>query len=243
MLPADSDPQKGPSRLAGEQAGDQGFEVADIFQEVDEDLRRDKALDFWKRYQTHIIAAAILAVALAAGISGWRYYSQAQREAAGSAYAAVMEAVAKDPKTAQAQIDALVAKGGGTGFALLAKFQQANEVLKAGDAAKASDLFAAIANDGSVDRPLKDLAAILAGLARLDSGKPAEAAALVQPLTAEGNAYRFSALEISGLAAFAAGDKAKAKDLFTQLKQLAALPNAPRSLAVRADMMLDRLKD
>jgi hypothetical protein len=217
--------------------------VADIFQEVEEDLRRDKALDFWKRHQTHIIAAAVLAVALAGGISGWRAYSQHQREAAGGAYAAVMEAIDKDPKAAQAQIDALVAQGGSTGFALLAKFQQASEILKAGDAAKAGDLYAAIANDSSVDKPLKDLAAILAGLARLDSGKPAEAAALVQPLTAEGNAYRFSALEISGLAAFAAGDKAKAKEVFTQLKQLASLPTAPRSLATRADMMLDRLKD
>ena len=227
----------------GFRAGDQGFEVADIFQEVEEDLRRDKALDFWKRHQTHIIAAAVLAVALAGGITGWRTYSQHQREAEGGAYAAVMDAIAKDPKTAQAQIDAQVAKGGSTGFALLGKFQQANEVMTAGDAAKAGDLYAALAGDASVDKPMKDLAAILAALARLDSGKPAEAAALVQPLTAEGNAYRFSALEISGLAAFAAGDKAKAKDIFTQLKQLAALPTAPRSLASRADMMLDRLKD
>ncbi len=218
--------------------------MADIFQEVEEDLRRDKALDFWKRHQTHIIAAAVLAVALSGGISGWRAYSQHQREAAGAAYSAAMDAIDKDPKTAPAQVDALVAQGGSLGgFALLARFQQASQTLKAGDAAKAGDLFAALAADGSVDKPLKDLAAILAALARLDGGKPAEATALVQPLTAEGNAYRLSALEISGLAALAAGDRAKAKELYTQLKQLAALPTAPRSLAARVDMMLDRLKD
>ena len=221
--------------------------MADIFQEVDEDLRRDKALDFWKRHNNQIIAAAILAFLLAGGISGWRAYSAHQREAAGAAYSAAMDAIDKDPKTALAQVDALVAPGsvlgGGTGFAVLARFQQASQTLKAGDAAKAGDQFAALAGDTSVDKPLKDLAAILAALARLDSGKAAEAAALVQPLTAEGNAYRLSALEITGLAAFAAGDKAKAKELFTQLKQLAALPTAPRSLAARADMMLDRLKD
>lgn len=217
--------------------------MADIFQEVDEDLRRDKALDFWKRHNNSIIAAAVLAVVLAGGISGWRYYSQSQREATGAAYSAAMDAIDKDPATARAQIDALVAKGGLGGYAVLARFQQASQTLKAGDAAKAGDLYAALAGDASVDKPLKDLAAILAALARLDSGKPAEAASLVQPLTAEGNAYRLSALEISGLAAFAAGDKAKAKDLFTQLKQLAALPTAPRGLAARADIMLDRLKD
>ena len=30
--------------------------MTDIFQEVDDEVRRDKAAEFWKKYQNHIIA-------------------------------------------------------------------------------------------------------------------------------------------------------------------------------------------
>lgn len=215
--------------------------MADIFQEVDEDLRRDKALVFWKKYQNHIIGVVLVVIAAAAGISGWRAYHQRQVEANGTAYLQAMQTLERDPKAAEPQFDEL-AKGG-SGFAVLARFQQANLALKNGDKAKAAQLFQAIAGDGSVDKAMKDAAAILGGLALLDLGKPDAASKLVAPLTGDNQPYRFSALEVQGQAAFAAGDKKKAKEIFTQLKQLGQLPNAPQSITARADLMLNRLQD
>ncbi|HVT52655.1 MAG TPA: tetratricopeptide repeat protein [Dongiaceae bacterium] len=215
--------------------------MADIFQEVEEDLRRDKALVFWKKYQNHILGAVILVIAVTAGISGWRAYRQHQIEASGTAYLQAMEALERDPKAAGPQLDTL-AKGG-TGFAVLARFQQANLALKGGDKAKAAQLFQDIAGDGSVDKAMKDMAAILGGLALLDLGKNDDASKLVAPLTGDNQPYRFSALEIQGQAAFAAGDKKKAKEIFTQLKQLGQLPTAPQSVIQRAELMLNRLQD
>jgi hypothetical protein len=215
--------------------------VADIFNEVDEDLRRDKALVFWKKYQNHIIGLVLVVIAVTAGISGWRAYHQRQVEANGTAYLQAMQTLERDPKAAGPQFDAL-AKGS-SGFAVLARFQQANLALKNGDKAKAAELFHAIAGDGSVDKAMKDAAAILGGLALLDLGKNDEASKLVAPLTGDNQPYRFSALEVQGQAAFAAGDKKKAKEIFTQLKQLGQLPNAPQSVTQRADLMLNRLQD
>ena len=214
--------------------------MADIFQEVDEDLRRDKALAFWKRYQNHIIGFAIIAVVATAGFSAWRYWKQQTIEANGAAYLQALQAQEKDPKTAAAEFETLAKSGGG--FAVLARFQQANQILKDGDKAKAAEQFTAIANDGSVDKALKDLAAVLGGLAWLDAGKPDEAAKLVEPLTGDNQPYRFSALEVKAQAAFAAGDKAKAKEVYGQLKQLGSLPNAPQGVLARAEIMLERLK-
>ena len=215
--------------------------MADIFQEVDEDLRRDKALVFWKKYQNHIIAFVLVVIAGTAGISGWRAYHQHQIEANGTAYLQAMAALERDPKAAGPQFDALA--NGGSGFAVLARFQQANLALKNGDKAKAAGLFQNIAGDGSVDKAMKDMAAILGGLTLLDLGKPDDASKLVAPLTGDNQAYRFSALEIQGQAAFASGDKKKAKEIFTQLKQLGQLPNAPQGVTARADLMLNRLQD
>jgi len=215
--------------------------VADIFNEVDEDLRRDKALVFWKKYQNHIIGLVLVVIAVTAGISGYRAYHQRQIEANGTAYLQAMQTLERDPKAAGPAFDAL-AKGGG-GYAVLARFQQANLAVKNGDKAKAAELFQAIANDGSVDKAMKDVAAVLGGLALLDLGKNDEASKLVAPLTGDGQPYRFSALEVQGQAAFASGDKKKAKEIFTQLKQLGQLPNAPQSITQRADLMLSRLQD
>lgn len=215
--------------------------MADIFQEVDEDLRRDKALAFWKKYQNYIFALVLLTVAATAAISGWRSYTQHRIEANGAAYLAALQTQEHDPKAAQAQFDALAKDGGG--FAALARFQQANQALKAGDKAKAAELFSALAADGSVDKAVKDLAAVLAGLVLLDEGKGADAAKLVEPLTGDNQPYRFSALDIQGQAALAAGDRKKAKTIYTQLKQLGALPSAPQGVEARAQMILDRLQD
>lgn len=215
--------------------------MADIFQEVDEDLRRDKALAFWKKYQNHIIGFAIIAVVATAGFSGWRYYKQQKIEANGAAYLQAMQVLEKDPKAAAAQFEALAKDGGG--FAVLARFQQANQALKDGDKPKAAAQFAAIAHDGAVDKALKDLAAVLGGLAWLDAGKAEDAAKLVEPLTGDGEPYRYSALEIQAQAALAGGDRAKAKKIYEQLKQLSALPNAPQGVSARAQIMLERLQD
>jgi hypothetical protein len=215
--------------------------VADIFQEVDEDLRRDKALAFWKRYQNHIIGFCIIAVLVAGGVVGWRQYKQQRIETNGAAYLQALQTLDHDPKAAQAQFEALAKDGGG--FAVLARFQQASQTLKDGDKAKAAEQFSAIAKDGSVDKALKDLAAVLGALALLDSGKPADAATLVDPLTGDGQAYRYSALEIQAQAALAQGDRKKAKTLYEQLKQLSALPTAPQGVSARATIMLDRLRD
>jgi hypothetical protein len=214
--------------------------VADIFQEVDEDLRRDKALAFWKKYQNHIIGFAIIAVAATAGFSGWKYWKQQRIEANGAAYLQALQTQEKDPKAAVAQFEALAKDGGG--FAVLAQFQQANQTLKDGDKAKAAEQFSAIAKDGSVDKALKDLAAVLGGLAWLDAGKPEDAAKLVEGLTGDGQPYRFSALEVQAQAALAGGDKAKAKTIYEQLIQLSALPTAPQGIKARAQIMLERLK-
>jgi hypothetical protein len=215
--------------------------VADIFHEVDEDLRRDKALAFWKKYQNQLLSGVILVIAVTVGISGWRWYHQHQVETNGTAYLQAMQALERDPKAAGPQFDALARSGGG--FAVLARFQQANLALKNGDKAKAAQLFQDIAGDGSVDKAMKDMAAILGGLALLDLGKPDDASKLVAPLTGDNQAYRFSALEIQGQAAFASGDKKKAKEIFTQLKQLGQLPNAPQGVTARAELMLNRLQD
>ena len=45
--------------------------MADIFHEVDEEVRREQLKKLWERYSIHFIALAVLIVA---AVGGWRGY-------------------------------------------------------------------------------------------------------------------------------------------------------------------------
>jgi hypothetical protein len=212
--------------------------VADIFHEVEEDLRRDQAAAIWKKYGNYLIGAALVLVLAVAAHWLWTKYATNQQMQASSDF--LSAASTSDAKAREAALGKIAAEGGTYG--VLARFRLAETAIEGGDKAKARGILGEIANDGDADKALRDLALIQAALLELDVGKPEAAADLVKDLTKEGEAYRLSALEITGLAAVAAGDTAKAKTTFETLKKTAETEAAPGSGFVqRADQMLDRL--
>src|SRR5271156_3123016 len=78
--------------------------MSDIFHEVDEEVRRDKAVEFWTRYQNHLFVLAALIVLATAG---YRYYDYRRAQAA---EAASQEALKLDPDGKTAEAEAALAK-------------------------------------------------------------------------------------------------------------------------------------
>jgi len=213
--------------------------VADIFHEVEEDLRRDQALAFWKKYGNTVIAAALVLVLAVAAQWGWREYSTRKQLQASADF--LSAAATSDVAQREAALGKLVTDGGT--YAVLARFRLAETAIEAGDKAKARNILTEIGKDAGADKALRDLAVVQSALLELEIGKPETAVDMVKDLTKEGEAYRLSALEITGLAQLAAGDKEKAKATFGDLKK-AAEADAPGSgFAQRADQLLDRLAD
>lgn len=212
--------------------------MADIFHEVEEDLRRDQAAAIWKKYGNYIIGAALLLVLVVAAQWGWtKYATNRQLQASADFLSAASTNDVKERETALAKV---VAEGGIYG--VLARFRLAETAVQSGDKAKARGILGEIAKDGGADKALRDLALIQAALLELEVGKPEAAADLVKDLTKEGEPYRLSALEVTGLAAVAAGDKEKAKSTFETLKKTAdAEAVAGSGFVQRAEQMLDRL--
>ena len=68
-------------------------EMTDIFQEVDEEVRRDRAAEFWKKYQNLILAGAVLIVLAAAGFRYWQYEKEKAEQAAGDQFQAAIAAL------------------------------------------------------------------------------------------------------------------------------------------------------
>lgn len=212
--------------------------MADIFHEVEEDLRRDQAAAIWKKYGNLIIGAALVLVLAVAAHWGWKEYSTRQQLQASADF--LNAAATTDLKQREAALAPVAADGGIYG--VLARFRLAETAIEAGDKAKARGILTEIAQDQDADKALRDLATIQAALLELEIGKPETAADLVKDLTQEGEAYRLSALEITGLAALAAGDTAKARTTFETVKKAAASAGASGTGFVqRADQLLDRL--
>src|SRR5580704_7571236 len=76
-----------------------GREMADIFREVDEEVRRERAVQIWQKYQAFFIVAAVLIIA---GTAAWRFYvyhTGQQAEAAGHSYEAALQLVSANKLT------------------------------------------------------------------------------------------------------------------------------------------------
>jgi hypothetical protein len=208
--------------------------VTDIFREVDEDLKRDQALELWRKYGKYAIAFALATVIATAGVVGWQNYRESQRAADGRAFALAMDLVNKGDVATASTAMADIA-GSGSGYRTLAQLEQAGLKLRGGDKAGAAKIYDQIAADSGASQAFRDLATILSALATIDTADPAGVDKKLQPLLATGQAFRPSALELEGLLAIKVGDFKTAKQTF---QELADDTTAPGGLRQRATQIL-----
>lgn len=213
--------------------------MADFFHEIEEDLRRDQAMALWKKYGNLLIGAVLLVILGVAGHWGWTKYTTHERLQASADF--LSAAANGDAAQREAALAQIAAKGGS--YATLARFRLAEAALAAGDKDKARGILGEIAADAATDPALAGLARIQAALLELETGKPELAAGLVKDMVAAGHPYRLAALEVTGLSALAGGDRAKAREIFGELKKAAVETGGGSGFERRADQLLDRLKD
>lgn len=212
--------------------------MADIFQEIDEDLRRDRMAKLWARYGKYAIGAAVLIVVATAGVVVYQNWRQQQYQALGLKYAETALTVHNgDNAKAITGFEALAAEDK-TSYGLLARIQAAALKAKGSDKEGGLAALSAIAADGSVEPVYRDLATVLGGLYGVDEAKPDETIARMKPL-ADGP-WHFTALEVTALAQLKAGDKAGALKTY---QGLADDLTAPASLRSRATEIASGLKN
>ena len=214
--------------------------MADIFKEVEEDLRREKLEQLWKRYGRAVIALAVLVVIGTAGSVAWQRYQQHREAQLAEQYGAAIALT--DPTTGDlAKADAALANiaDAGGGYGALAALERAAVKAKAGDLDGAGKIYDGLASDSGAPAALRDLARLLKAMRLVDSGDPAALTASLAPLMAPENPWRFSATELTALLALKSGDQKRATELFTQLADDLA---APSSLRARAAEMAAALK-
>jgi hypothetical protein len=213
--------------------------VTDIFREIDEELRRDNAAKLWKRYGNYVIAVVLVIVVGTAAVVIWRDYQSGLRQQQSLAYSGAIAAADNTSPEAGLQALAPLVAEGTPPYSVLARFESAALLAEQGDTAGALAMYDALSKDGDVREPLRNAATILYALHAVDSAEPAELTARLEPLTGAGSAWRYSAMELTGLIARRSGDTARAREIFTTL---ADDLDAPQALRGRAAEILASLQ-
>ena len=184
--------------------------VADIFQEVDEEVRRERLQKLWERYGNFVIAVCILIVV---GVGAWRGYEWWQNKKAGESGVAFENAVMLAQAGKHQEADAAFAKlasDGTAGYRTLSRLREAAE-LAATDKSAAVKAYDEIADDKSVGPVIQQLAAVRAGYLLVDTAPYSEMRTRLEPLTAADKVYRHSARELLALSAWKSGDTGAVK--------------------------------
>jgi hypothetical protein len=202
--------------------------MSDIFHEVDEDVRRDKAEDLWRRYQTPVLVVAFLIVA---ATGAWSFYQDKRLKAAEEANARYVAAVelAESGKTAEAAaaFDA-IARGGAKGYATLARIRAA-EIRP--DRAQALAELNAIGEDAAVDKLSQQIALLRAALIVIEGDDRQKLERALGPLMTSDGAFRYSAQEWNGLDALFNDDFDEAERVFEQVLNDSSAPQSMRQRA------------
>lgn len=204
--------------------------MADIFHEVDEEVRRERLQKLWERYSIHFIVLAVLVVAGVGGWRGYQWWQDKQAAVAGTKFEAAL-ALSEQGKHAQAeQVFAEIAAKAPAGYSMLARFRAAGELAreKPDAAVKAYDQIAA---DGSLSQTLRDLANLRAAMLLVDKAPLADLQKRLDPLTEPGRTFRASARELLALSAWQHNDMKTAKQYLDQLEGDAATPAGTRARA------------
>jgi hypothetical protein len=202
-----------------------------LLREIDDDLRHEKYAKLWKKYGNYVIAFAMLLVVGVAGYQGWRSWDLKTRTEQSDRFLAALDLRADGDLEAARKALADLAGDAGKGYATLARFQEAAVLESLGDRKGAIAAYGTLSTGGSVPESFRQMAIVLGALLELDTADPAALSDRVAPLTAAGNPWRFTALEITALLAVRASDVGKAREIFTQLSGDAQTPPGIRSRA------------
>jgi hypothetical protein len=202
--------------------------LSDIFQEVEEEVRRERLEKIWKEYGDYIVGGISLVVIGVVSFILWQRYELAQQQKASVEFDLAVQLAANDPASAIGKLDQL-AKTAPSGYALLSKFAQADALLANGERDKAMDIFKSIAANS--DDVIANAARLRAAWASVDTTSRDQVADLVKPLDDPSSDWRFLAREVLAYADYRSREYAAAGKEYEALANDTKAPNPVRERA------------
>lgn len=202
-----------------------------LIREIDEAVRQDDALAFFRNHGIKVLGAVIVLLAGLGGYMLWDNQRESELEAQSETLIAALDyANQNDFKTASETVAPLL-DAGSPGARTAARLLQAGAALQAGEVDKAAGLYQQVADDADAPPAMRDLARIRDVTVRFDSMVPADIIARIGPLATPDSPWFGSAAELVAMAHLEAGSKAEAGALFAQIAKHEEQPETLRSRA------------
>jgi hypothetical protein len=207
--------------------------MADILDEVQEDLRHEQMHRLWQRYSKYIVMVALAIVLIAGGNAAYKGYQNQRHMADATEYTAAMDLA--DGQQRKEALDQLAKLDGqaSSGYKTLSLFSEAGLKVKQNDLPGAIASYDKLASDSSLDSSYRELATVISASIKLDiPGTDLNSlSAQLDPLTKAGHPWRGSAKEVQALIAYKLNDKDKAQKLAQSLAIDGTTPPAMRERA------------
>jgi hypothetical protein len=211
--------------------------VSELFNEVDEDVRREQLKKLWDKYSIYIVACALLIVAAVGGWRGYQYVEAKKAAEAGVAFDKAVElSEANKHSEAEAAFNSLAATAP-SGYRLLARLRAAGEVASH-DPKAAAKLYDDIAADRSVGALNQELARVRGAGLLLETSTYSDMLARLEPAAAPGASFRHSARELLALSAWRANDTTAAHKWLDMIANDGETPPGLRSRAEALQALL-----
>jgi hypothetical protein len=207
--------------------------VTELFDEVDEDVRRDQLKKLWDQYSIYIIAGALLIIA---SVGGWRGYQYLEAQKAAEAGAAFDKAVELSDKNKHSEAEAAfadIAASAPSGYRMLARLRAAADVASR-DPQAAAKLYDDISADRGVGTPERALARVRAAGLLLETASYPNMLERLETEAAPERTFRHTARELLALSAWRANDMTAARKW---LDLIANDGETPPSLRSRAEAL------
>jgi hypothetical protein len=177
--------------------------LSDIFQEVEEDVRRERFEQIWKQYGDYIIAGVALVLIAIAGFELWQRYEENQKLKASETFIAAQQlADAGNINQASAAFE-VVSKNAPDGYAKMARLSQAGVLEVDGQRGEALMILKSVAKDDT--GLIGSIARLRAAWILAVDGPRADMDSMLAPLTDPTSPWRFTAREVMAYADYHAG--------------------------------------
>lgn len=211
--------------------------MSELFDEVDEEVRREQLKKLWDKYSLYFIALMVLVVAAVGGWRGYQYLEAKKAAEAGAVFEKAVE-LSEQGKHAEAETAfADLAAKAPSGYRTLARLRAAAEA-SARDPKAAAKMYDDIAADGSVGSEWRDLARIRAAGLLVDSASYADIQQRLETSAEPKSTFRHSAREILALSAWRNNDMTAARKWVDAIAEDGETPPGLRSRAEALQALL-----
>ena len=203
--------------------------MADIFDEINEELKQDRMTALWQRYGKYVIAFVIAVVAGVSLTQGYSYYTQKRDARSADLFfnAILSDDVSVTLEAAKEEFS--------HGYVLLTEFRLAAALAENDQAAEAEQHYLNIAARDDIQQIYRDIALLLSVMQAPGSTQLPDLQTRLEPLISSASPLKGLALEQAAALDVRRGNKAEA---IKKLNELMALTDIPASLRQRASQIL-----